>query len=652
MDTGGSNDAEQIEGVILTPPGAEVIETTRSCGLLPYLLAEGSEDEFRRIYDKRRSHDVRGDSTAACATVINYWINTCSSNHPECSMSVVHKSGLHVPRRLVDLGNSATGDGLHSLPTTVSIFATNGQNLRYVAVSYRWPREESSWPKLTHQTYLHYTAGFPTSLLPIPIRDACMAAKRLGIRYLWVDSMCIVHGPGGDFHLEAPKMASVYGNAFLSIAFTDNISLRKAAAASGGLFLSNCNVEDTKHERAYTQDDPESIYTWLESSGNFPCRPEGELDIRGWAFQERLLSLRVLSITEKGIFWDCLRLSACDWRPIGFMGDFSPRFRDTEERKLKFLLFGQPTQEHLDPYRLWRRLLQQYTTRVFTNPEDRVIAIQGIIRQLDCVVKGDHIVFGLLGDNLQTLRSLIWFVEPKDEKVVAMRENPAIIAPSWVWASVPAPIQYRLWHPWARSTDLNEEILTPCAVVDSMSIQQWDPTSFTGFNGSVVLKGPLASINVTKLLNKGGCKFILDPRPWKWYSSLGAGVTMGSERSSSSRDEIYEPDFKEQLWGSKPDHLTVFLVLEGGYSVNQQAQYCLILKSCQRHNSHHDTTTECAERYQRVGVLVVDKAMRTFCANDPDVCRDPKCRLDLLEMRGDSVVNRICEGKTHTICVI
>jgi hypothetical protein len=51
-------------------------------------------------------------------------------------------------------------------------------------------------------------------------RDAIAITRKLGIRYLWIDSLCIIQDDREDQELEAIKMGSVYGNAYLVLAAT------------------------------------------------------------------------------------------------------------------------------------------------------------------------------------------------------------------------------------------------------------------------------------------------------------------------------------------------------------------------------------------------------------------------------------------------
>ena len=142
---------------------------------------------------------------------------------------------------------------------------------------------------------LAFTTGFATVLLPWLFRDACIIARVLGIRYIWIDalvsrsqlqlvisyqhpraekvssnrlSQCLLQGRGGDWHVEALKMASICGGAFLTIAFADGSGLGNAAAASRGYFPGLDTNTAGEGGRQHPTLDP-GRRSWLDGHDNF-----------------------------------------------------------------------------------------------------------------------------------------------------------------------------------------------------------------------------------------------------------------------------------------------------------------------------------------------------------------------------------------------
>ncbi len=56
---------------------------------------------------------------------------------------------------------------------------------------------------------------------PRTVQDAVNLVRLLGLRYLWVDSICIVQDSQADMQDQFPKMGQIYGNALLTIVAAD-----------------------------------------------------------------------------------------------------------------------------------------------------------------------------------------------------------------------------------------------------------------------------------------------------------------------------------------------------------------------------------------------------------------------------------------------
>jgi hypothetical protein len=63
-------------------------------------------------------------------------------------------------------------------------------------------------------------SSVPLDELPKTFQDAIQITKCLGIRYLWIDSLCIIQDSTQDWGKEAAAMSQVYKNAYWYIAAT------------------------------------------------------------------------------------------------------------------------------------------------------------------------------------------------------------------------------------------------------------------------------------------------------------------------------------------------------------------------------------------------------------------------------------------------
>jgi hypothetical protein len=63
-------------------------------------------------------------------------------------------------------------------------------------------------------------AGIPLQDLPQTFRDAVDITRRLGISYIWIDSLCIIQDSTEDWNNEASQMCEVYQHAICNVAAT------------------------------------------------------------------------------------------------------------------------------------------------------------------------------------------------------------------------------------------------------------------------------------------------------------------------------------------------------------------------------------------------------------------------------------------------
>ncbi|CAG9942401.1 unnamed protein product [Clonostachys rosea f. rosea IK726] len=88
----------------------------------------------------------------------------------------------------------------------------------YATLSHCWGGQ--SIIKLTTDALAQFQKKIETASLPQTFRDAILVARRLGIRYLWIDSLCIIQDSLQDWQKEAALMGEVYSNSTLNVMAT------------------------------------------------------------------------------------------------------------------------------------------------------------------------------------------------------------------------------------------------------------------------------------------------------------------------------------------------------------------------------------------------------------------------------------------------
>ncbi|KAF2647443.1 HET-domain-containing protein [Lophiostoma macrostomum CBS 122681] len=360
------------------------------------------------------------------------WIRECRRSHRSCGQGSVQR----LPTRVLDVSGSV-----------VRLFHGNGESARYACLSHCWGDQQFIL-RTTTANLDEFCEHIPTHLIPKTFSDAISFTRSLGLHYLWVDSLCIIQDDQSipsDWQKESAKMASVYRNAYVTIAAASE------AGPSAGCFTT---TEEKSQARPYVLQSAKAIspigttlYARLQrphvaiggDRSRFPILQ------RAWIFQERLLSPRILYFGGDELQWQCReayhcecgksvtgdqdklifarqtieRTSHSDSKETGCLHDLAP----SNELGLSL-----PSLDHSFPI-AWRKLLVHYTKLHLTYESDVLPALSGIAKTWSRK-HGDQYYAGLWKSTL--VHDLLWYTV-LDTSRRASRER---CAPSWSWASV------------------------------------------------------------------------------------------------------------------------------------------------------------------------------------------------------------------------
>ena len=202
--------------------------------------------------------------------------------------AAIIKSKSKLQHKFLSLSDALAPGCPSGEPSLRSPFASRGFRKRlgpYVTLSHRWggPYQEylTNKANIKHrQELLSYDA------LPRTWQDAVTVTRRLGFEYIWIDSLCIVKDDPQETHDEMKKMEDIYSGAACTIAAT-------VAPTCDHGFLDR-----------YTDDG----FTGRRSSTTRTFNTEvklTELNTRGWIYQERALSRRIIHFGEHHTYWEC-----------------------------------------------------------------------------------------------------------------------------------------------------------------------------------------------------------------------------------------------------------------------------------------------------------------------------------------------------------
>jgi len=166
---------------------------------------------------------------------ISRWMKTCLENHPKCKVKRADRDFL--PTRLLDVGpfSNNTGD---LVPSHIKVVETASAKIQgpYATLSHCWGPTEKGFARLERansQKFLTTGIDWKDLSRNRNFAHAVEMTRRLGLRYLWIDSLCIIQGPDSlnDWHTEAPLMHRVYRNAHI------NIAASHSRDRDGGIFF-------------------------------------------------------------------------------------------------------------------------------------------------------------------------------------------------------------------------------------------------------------------------------------------------------------------------------------------------------------------------------------------------------------------------------
>jgi hypothetical protein len=343
---------------------------------------------------------------------------------------------------------------------------TSGDFGMYITLSHRWS-DGLEAISTTESNFEARKAGHGFGNLPKNFVEAIDATRKLGVRYIWIDSICIIQrgDKGKDWREESTKMAQYYQQSILTLASTgdplvDGIFCRRTSN------LPRKIIKMPYRDSTGTQNG--SFYIYRTDKGSFDnfktVIRDSELFQRGWVFQEWLLSRRIVLFTPAGVFFECQSsfprsVDGCLITPSERAEIESATDRLVLGLKLSFNASANSFRD------LWYRLVEQYSRLNLTKADDRIVALAGVAEEYgaalfvrsggviknvhprfhtDNVPPGHHIdnIFNssqinntllgyAAGTWIQDLHyGLLW--EPKDNKANSTK---FCEAPSWSWAS-------------------------------------------------------------------------------------------------------------------------------------------------------------------------------------------------------------------------
>lgn len=236
------------------------------------------------------------------------WIDTCEREHEKCRFEKVPR----LPKRVIDVGSAEGEDNPPRL------LETNRAPAQYVALSHCWgswqDRSRYKHARLLEANYRDFLDVIRLQDVPPTLKDAIIAVRSLGLRYLWVDALCIIQDSKSDWAEQSGQMYDIYESSYLTI-----VATKAQSSQDGFLYRPHQSVVTIPYN--YENDPTVEGQFYLSGIGE-PRSSWDSVDAvswntRGWTFQERLLSKRLLHFSANGLYWECRTMDCSELNHSG-----------------------------------------------------------------------------------------------------------------------------------------------------------------------------------------------------------------------------------------------------------------------------------------------------------------------------------------------
>ncbi|KAK0616868.1 heterokaryon incompatibility protein-domain-containing protein [Immersiella caudata] len=356
--------------------------------------------------------------------VVKNWRTICDQKHPECQNPSAKnhiRSLSERPALLID--------------TKLMCICEAGGEQNYLALSYVWggstqlKLSTANLPDLVQEKSLlepHFKSKIPRT-----IRDAIGLVQVLGERYLWVDALCIIQDNEIHTRVQLQAMASIYGNAILTI-----VAAQGRSADHGLHGIPGVSKPRSFHQQLFG----------IANGRKFVHCPElwdsrCYWSRRGWTHQESLFSARKLMFVRNSVEWQChYAIFREDLKEEDVIVPIADQFIHGFRQE--------PTQQRLLHPRLpnilaLQSVIDHYLSRDFTYPVDIVPAFAGISSVLSKVFDGGFL-FGI--PEMFFDAALLWEGRRCNYKLREDRDVSTLTVPSWSWMGW-IELQNFLWYP-------------------------------------------------------------------------------------------------------------------------------------------------------------------------------------------------------------
>jgi hypothetical protein len=136
--------------------------------------------------------------------------------------------------------------------------------------------------------------------MPKTFQDAVIVTRRLGLRYLWIDSLCIMQDNSEDWEQQSALMGSIF--------YQSTVTIMAITTPSGhqtreGFLQARQPSHSADVHMQYETGNDKPVAEWAIRALEYQETLSWDLLSRGWVLQERVLSRRKIIYTPAYTQW-------------------------------------------------------------------------------------------------------------------------------------------------------------------------------------------------------------------------------------------------------------------------------------------------------------------------------------------------------------
>ncbi|VUC20107.1 unnamed protein product [Clonostachys rosea] len=339
------------------------------------------------------------------------WVEECDSSHEACQKQRLSQP-TSFPHRVLELTSNPSGE--------ISVRLVEGLSTKepYTCLSHRWGPSTLRCRTMGENLNSHLEY-MPWTKLPKSFQEAISVTVYLGVKYIWIDSLCIIQDDKEDWKIQAAQMCNIYRGSYLTIAATSTTD------SDDGMFSTTSVLPvptpSSAKQQLFMRKYPGHAYGDLKDSVDFP------LISRGWVYQERLLSPRTLHFSGYEVRLECLSPQA--------LCECGMDYTWIEKQEHNQMLYEE------DPLTIansWDTIVTNFSALNLTFQSDTLPALAGIARLYGMThgsILGQYVA-GMWEHRL--VNHLLWYTGSGS----SVQRPTQYSGPSWSWTSTPSEVNF------------------------------------------------------------------------------------------------------------------------------------------------------------------------------------------------------------------